>query len=135
MRTAIPRAARHGAQVEPAWLATTDDAAGNTALVFTRAGPDAPEEPGSAGQRVGYRFRDGHIDVLYWPRLDNVSGIDPPAYPLADGIARFRILQLSQNGQWSPRWPIAGASAVPGGVRIEIVLADGGVIERWLALR
>lgn len=135
MRTAIPRAARHGAQVEPAWLATTDDAAGNTALVFTRAGPDAPDEPGSAGQRVGYRLRDGHIDVLYWPRLDNVSGIEPPAYPLADGIARFRILQLAQNGQWSPRWPIAGASAVPGGVRIEIVLADGGVIQRWLALR
>lgn len=135
MRQALPRPARNGARSEPAWVAVPADAAGNTSLVFTRAGPDAPDEPGAGGQRVGYRWRDGHIDVLYWPRLDDTANATPSTYALVDGIARFRVLQLSSDDRWSPRWPLPGAAALPRGVRIEIVLADGSVIDRWLALR
>jgi general secretion pathway protein J len=135
MRQALPRAARNGARSEPAWVAVPADAAGNTSLVFTRAGPDAADEPGAGGQRVGYRWRDGYIDVLYWPRLDDTANATPTTYALVDGIARFRVLQLSSDDRWSPRWPLPGAAALPRGVRIEIVLADGSVIDRWLALR
>jgi type II secretion system protein J len=135
MRQALPRAARNGARSEPAWVAVPADAAGNTSLVFTRAGPDAADEPGAGGQRVGYRWRDGHIDVLYWPRLDDTADATPATFALVDGIASFRVLQLSGDDRWSPRWPLPGATAIPRGVRIEIVLADGGVIDRWLALR
>lgn len=135
MRQALPRPARSGARSEPAWVAVPADAAGNTSLVFTRAGPDAADEPGAGGQRVGYRWRDGHIDVLYWPRLDDTANSTPAAYALVDGVARFRVLQLSSDERWSPRWPLPGAAAIPRGVRIEIVLADGSVIDRWLALR
>jgi len=135
MRQALPRAARNGARSEPAWVAVPADAAGNTSLVFTRAGPDAADEPGAGGQRVGYRWRDGYIDVLYWPRLDDTANATPATYALVDGIARFRVLQLSSDDRWSPRWPLPGAAALPRGVRIEIVLADGSIIDRWLALR
>jgi general secretion pathway protein J len=135
MRAAIPRSVRHGASREPAWYAAPSDAAGNTSLVFSRAGPDALDEPGSGGQRVGYRWRDGRIEVLYWPRLDNVATKDPAAYALADGIARFRVLQLAPNGQWSDRWPLPNLQALPRGVRVDIELADGSVVERWLALQ
>jgi len=135
MRQALPRAARNGARSEPAWVAVPADAAGNTSLVFTRAGPDAADEPGAGGQRVGYRWRDGYIDVLYWPRLDDTANATPTTYALVDGIARFRVLQLSSDDRWSPRWPLPGAAALPRGVRVEIVLADGSVIDRWLALR
>ncbi|HLW13606.1 MAG TPA: type II secretion system minor pseudopilin GspJ [Casimicrobiaceae bacterium] len=135
MRTAIPRGVRHGGETEPAWYASPDDAAGNTALVFTRAGPDAIDEPGSGGQRVGYRLHDGHVEVVYWPRLDNAAATVPATYALVDGIAGFRVLQLTGDGRWSDRWPFLGASAVPRGVRIQIVLADGSAVERWLALR
>jgi general secretion pathway protein J len=135
MRQALPRPARNGARSEPAWVAMPTDAAGNTSLAFTRAGPAAADEPGAGGQRVGYRWRDGHIDVLYWPRLDDTANSTPAAYALVDGVARFRVLQLSSDERWSPRWPLPGAAAIPRGVRIEIVLADGSVIDRWLALR
>ena len=135
MRQALPRPARNGARSEPAWVAVPADAAGNTSLVFTRAGPDAADEPGAGGQRVGYRWRDGYIDVLYWPRLDDTANATPATYALVDGIARFRVLQLSSDDRWSPRWPLPGAAALPRGVRIEIVLADGSIIDRWLALR
>jgi general secretion pathway protein J len=135
MREAIPRTVRHGAAVEPAWSAIPADAAGNTVLAFTRAGPDAIDEPGSGGQRVGYRFRDGRIEVLYWPKLDNVATASPATYALVDGVARFRVLGLATDGRWSDRWPFLDAAAIPRGVRVEIVLADGGVVERWLALQ
>lgn len=135
MRKAIPRAVRDGPQTDAAWSAAPDDAAGDTSLAFTRAGPDAIDEPGAGGQRVGYRLRAGRIEVLYWPRLDNAPATEPATYALADGIARFRVLQLGPDDRWSDRWPFPGAPAIPRGVRIEIVLDDGGAIERWLALQ
>jgi general secretion pathway protein J len=135
LREAIPRPVRHGVQVEPAWLAAPDDSAGNTSLTFTRAGPDALDEPGSGGQRVGYRLRDGRIEVLYWQRLDNPPTATPASYALVDGVARFRVLQLTADDRWTDRWPLPGATPIPRGVRIEIGLADGSVIERWLALQ
>jgi general secretion pathway protein J len=135
MRRAIPRSVRHGSGVEPPWIAAPSDSAGDTALVFTRAGPDDLDEPGSGGQRVGYRLRDGRIEVLYWPRLDNAPGVEPATYALVDGVARFRVFQLDANDRWSDRWPLFGTSAMPRGVRVEITLADGAIVERWLALR
>jgi type II secretion system protein J len=137
MREAVPRTSRHGASQEVAWSAAPVDGAGNTSLVFSRAGPAALDEPGNGGQRVGYRLHDGRIEVLYWPRLDNVAVRDPATYALADGIARFRILQLAPDGRWSDRWPLPGidAHALPRGVRVDVELADGSVVERWLALR
>ena len=143
MRAAIPRTVRHGASREPAWVATAGDAAGNTSLAFSRAGPDALDAPGSGGQRVGYRLRDGRIEVLYWPRLDNVATKDPAAYALADGVASFRVLHLAPNGQWTDRWPLPDMqrappelqTSLPRGVRVDVTLADGSVVERWLALQ
>jgi general secretion pathway protein J len=135
MRLAIPRAVRSGNVREPAWWAVPDDAQGDVALVFTRAGPDALDEPGSGGQRVGYRLRDGRIEVLYWQRLDNPPTVTPASYALVDGVARFRVLQLTADDRWTDRWPLPGATPIPRGVRIEIGLADGSVIERWLALQ
>ncbi|HEY3584261.1 MAG TPA: type II secretion system protein GspJ, partial [Casimicrobiaceae bacterium] len=106
----------------------------NVALVFTRAGPDAPDEPGVGGQRVGYRLREGRIEVSYWPQLDHPATVAPLTYALVDDVAGLRILQLTTDGRWSERWPLAGEPPIPRGVRIEITLRDGSVIERWLAL-
>jgi general secretion pathway protein J len=134
MRVALPREARTGAGSEPAWLGA-GDAEGNAELRFSRAGPEFAIEPGSGGQRIGYRLRNGAVEVLYWPRLDQPATTPPEAYALADGIARFRIAYLDTRGGWRDRWPALGEPAVPRAVRIEMTLAGGNVIERWLALR
>jgi len=135
MRQAIPRSARMGTNVEPAWLALPADSLGNSTFTFTRAGPEFAVEPGIAGQRIGYRLRDGAIEALYWPQLDNVPGAVPAAYVLARDIDRFRIVQLTSKNAWSPQWPLLGETNVPRAVRIEIGLADGTTIERLIALR
>jgi len=135
MRQAIPRSARMGTSTEPSWLALPADSFGNTVLAFTRAGPEFAVEPGIAGQRIGYRLRDGAIEALYWPQLDNVPGAVPAAYVLARDIDRFRVVELSSRNIWSPQWPLPGETNIPRAVRIEIGLADGTTIDRLIALR
>ena len=134
LRASIPRRARRGNGVEPAWLLDRHDASGNATLVFTRAGPDAFNEPGVGGQRIGYRFRDGRVEALYWPQIDNPASTEPVAFALIDGIAAFRIVALAGPAV-SDRWPVTGSADLPDGVRIEMTFVDGSTIERWFALQ
>ena len=59
MRAAQPREVAHReCGSDPRGSPRADDA-GNAELRFSRAGPEFTIEPGSAGQRIGYRLRDG----------------------------------------------------------------------------
>jgi general secretion pathway protein J len=135
MRQAVPRPVRHGGATEPAWLALPADSSGNSELVLSRAGPEFAAEPGAAGQRIGYRLRDGRIETLYWPQLDNVASAEPVAYALAHDVTRFRVWELTTSNAWSPQWPMLGEPAVPRAVRVEVGFADGTAVERWIALQ
>jgi hypothetical protein len=53
------------------------------------------------------------------------------------------VLQLAPSGQWTDRWPLPDMqrappelqTSLPRGVRVDVTLADGSVVERWLALQ
>ena len=135
MREAVPRGSRQGGAVEPAWWAQPADSAGNTALVFTRAGPEFVLEPGVAGQRIGYRLTADRVEVVYWPQLDNVDDARATAYPLVAGVRQFRVSQVGAGKAWLPRWPIGGDTGVPRAVHVELDLADGRSIDRVIVLR
>lgn len=132
-RQAVPRSARVGAAREPAWLGTTFD--GQSALVFTRAGSEFALEPGNAGQRVGYRLRDGTLELAYWATLDHAGDAAPVVYPLVAGIAGFELEYLSASGAWRNRWPLLGEDELPRAVRLTLALDDGARIDRWFTLR
>ena len=134
IRQAVPRAVRAGDAQEPAWLATaTPD--GNSALVFTRAGSEFNDEPQPAGQRVGYRLRDGRIEIAYWPRLDHPAEARPAVYALLGDVTGFRLEYLARDGRWRDRWPLLGEAALPRAARLTLTLADGARIDRWFTLR
>ena len=135
IRQAIPRDSRTGSRSEPAWLALAADGAGNAALVFSRAGAEFADEPGIAGQRIGYRLRGHAVEIAYWPQLDNAPDRQPAVYTLVDGVTAFRIAYLSRGGAWRDSWPLPGEAALPRAVRVELTLDSGEVIERWFALR
>jgi general secretion pathway protein J len=136
VRQAVPRAVRAGGAIEPAWLASVESH-GASAIAFSRAGPEFDAEPGVAGQRIGYRLRDGALQVVYWPALDRSrSGDgDARAWPLVEGVAAMRVDHLSSRGEWVASWPQSGDAAVPRAVRVHLTLASGEAIERWFALR
>ena len=103
-------------------------------LRFSRAGPEFAAEPGSGGQRIGYRLHNGAVEVLYWPFLDQP---DSGARSLrADRRRRGVPRRLSRRARHMAR-TLAGAGRArhPRAIRVELTLAGGEVIERWLALR
>jgi general secretion pathway protein J len=133
IRQAVPRSVRAGAAREPAWLGSV---AGNqSALVFTRAGSEFSVEPAPSGQRVGYRLREGTIELAYWRELDHLVSAQPMVYPLVGDVAGFQLEYLTRDGAWRDRWPLLGEADVPRAVRLTLALADGTRIDRWFALR
>ena len=133
-REAEPREVRVGAGMESAWFATVD-ARGNSVLRISRAGPEFTLEPGSAGQRIGYRVENGRLEVLYWPALDLPEHAVPAAYALAGDVASLRLAFLDSHGAWRDRWPVLGESALPRAVRLTLQLTSGEALERWIALQ
>ena len=135
LRAALPRRSHTGNATEAALSLAPQDAADDALLIFTRAGPDAVDEAGSGGQRVGYRLRDGSIEALFWPAIDNPAATVPVAYALTGGIRRFQVAALGAGDAWSERWPVTGDADLPRGMRVTLELADGTRIERWIALQ
>jgi len=138
MRQAVPRPARSGATREAPWLgfisnATSDG--GDSALAFSRAGPEFNFEPGSAGQRLGYRLLNGSVEVLYWASYDRPQDAQAASYALLTDVAHFRLTYLTRNDAWVDTWPVADDSDLPRAVRVQLTLSSGETIERWLALR
>jgi general secretion pathway protein J len=134
LRQAMPRPARLGDARTAAWIGSAD-VNGNSALEFSRAGPEFALEAGSAGQRLAYAFRDGAVEVRYWASYDRPRNSEPTAYPLISDIARFHMSYLTRGGQWSDAWPLTGEADLPRAIRVQLTLASGESIERWLALR
>lgn len=134
LRQAMPRQARWSNQREPSWLGVADSA-GNATLEFSRAGPEFTLEAHSAGQRLAYRLRNGAVEVLYWAGYDRPQGVDPTPYALLDGVTRFQLAYLTKAGAWTDAWPQAGETELPRAVKVDVTLASGEAIERWLALR
>jgi len=133
-RGALPRDVRTGAGTEPAWIGLVDSA-GDAEMRFSRAGPEFTLESGSAGQRIGYRLRNGAVEVLYWPGYDRPRDSEPTAYVLLSGVTHFRLSYLTATGRWVDSWPLAGEADLPRATRVAVTLASGEEIERWLALR
>jgi general secretion pathway protein J len=138
MRQAVPRPARSGAVREAPWVGLVTDSGADgsdSTLAFSRAGPEFNIEPGSAGQRLGYRLRNGAVEVLYWPSYDRPRDAQATSYALLADVARFRLTYLARNNAWIDSWPIAGDTDLPRAVRVQLTLSSGETIERWLALR
>jgi len=102
-------------------------------LAFVRGSPGEPP------QRIGYRWRDSHIELLYWPQLDAPAANAPVAYPVADDIASWQVSFANREGQWVDQWGEAGLqpddAPLPRGARVVVILDDGTRIERVFSLR
>lgn len=147
--TLVNRPVRNSAGLtEPAFVAVPESFGEDQAeLVFSRAGfPDA-QGPLEATQRVGYRLREGRVELLVWPVLDQGPRTRPQVYVLVEPVEGFRLRYLDGRGEWLDRWPppgpVAGqfpgqipgqvqsqAGVFPRAVEAELTLAAGGVLTR-----
>lgn len=105
-------------------------------LIFTRAG--IPDQVGFAAdmKRVGYRYRDGKIEVLLWPVLDLAPDTYPKVETVLENVRSMTFQYWSNRKVWVARWPDnQDRSATPRGIEVIVELSSGEKIRRVIALQ
>ena len=115
-------------------------------IMMTRAG--YAEQAGALGapQRVGYRLRDGTLEQLSWPVLDQGPRTQPVALPILGGVTAFEVRYLPREQSLAQTaWPPPGVfqlgqacaaqnAYLPAGIEVSITLATGERIQRIFAI-
>jgi general secretion pathway protein J len=115
----------------PAWwgrIMTEPDGA-NAQLEFSRKSP-----PGRDESRLGYRLRDGNVELLVWRVLDRAPASAAEVYPLLANVRALRIRHLDAQGVWQDQWPNSDTEPLPRAISIELTLAEGPSVKRVFAL-
>jgi general secretion pathway protein J len=108
-------------------------------LMFTRMGLPGASGTLAAPQRFGYRLKQGAVEELVWPVLDQGQRTVPAVYPLLAGVNALQLRYLDSANQWRDTWPglaSAGAPAapLPKAVEVALTLDTGETITRLLLL-
>lgn len=86
-------------------------------------------------QRVGYRLRDGVLEYVAWPVLDQAPRTRPQAHALLHEVRALGFDYLDRQGNWQTRWPLAGQPAgLPLAVKVKLELSSGEQITRVIDL-
>lgn len=109
-------------------------------LMFTRMGLPGTSGTLAAPQRLGYRIKEGTIEELVWPVLDQGPRTVPAVYPLLSGVNTFTLRYLDANQAWQTRWPPLGtgptpAQNIPKALEVALTLDSGEMITRLLLLK
>ena len=108
-------------------------------LMFTRMGLPGAAGTLAAPQRLGYRLKQGSIEELVWPVLDQGQRTVPSVYPLLTGVNALRLRYLDYANQWRDTWPLLSSGAapvtrLPKAVEVALTLDSGETITRLLLL-
>ncbi|MBL0125456.1 MAG: type II secretion system minor pseudopilin GspJ [Betaproteobacteria bacterium] len=126
-----------------ALLPGADDAT----LVFTRSGFAGSTGIAATPQRVGYRLKEGTLELVLWPSLDAAPRTAPQAYPALGQVREAKWRAMDRAGTWQNVWrstpvggsPASGAASAPGAypaaLELTITLAGGEQFVRVFALR
>jgi len=108
-------------------------------VVFTRMG--SADSGGSLGapQRVGYRLRNGNVEYVTWPVLDQGPRTLPVSSVILPNVAELGLRYLDGNGQWQSNWPSinnpqGASSAPPWAVEVRLRLRSGEQMTRLFTL-
>ena len=137
MATVVKRPVRtSGDLLAPTFTGKLDAVGENdTQLEFTRMG--FSDQPGRLGdlQRVGYRLRNGNIEQLIWPVLDQAPHTQPAVSQVLTHVSLFAVRYLNEKGLWQTKWPVAGENEdLPRAIEVRVGLQSGEQLVRIFAL-
>jgi general secretion pathway protein J len=135
----LPRPVRtaNGAEA-PAWVGTPSAASSleDVQLAFTRHGGFDADGMPLPPQRVGYRLRQGKLELLRWTALDSAPYNAPAVDAVLDNVNEFNLRYLNSRLTWEKQWPPAVPDdALPKGVEVELVLKSGERLIRVFSLK
>lgn len=105
-------------------------------LAFTRGGYSGQEDKLSAPQRVGYRWRQGQVEILSWANLDQAPRSRPEIYRALGDVSKFELRYLDLAGNWHLQWPLPGQpeNLPPSALEVSLTLLSGETVKRVFAL-
>ncbi|MDO9190695.1 MAG: type II secretion system minor pseudopilin GspJ [Sulfurimicrobium sp.] len=105
-------------------------------IAFTRGGYSGQEGKLSAPQRIGYRLRQGQVELLTWNILDQAPRSRPEVYRALGGVTQFELRYLDAAGNWQIQWPLPGqqANQPPNALEVSLTLGSGEAVKRVFAL-
>ena len=104
-------------------------------LAFTRMGLEGQSGVLGDVQRLGYRLKNGKVEMLVWPVLDQAPRTRPEAETLLSGVKGMEIRYLGAEGTWWTRWPKPGVPGeLPRALEITLELPSGERMSRLFAL-
>ncbi|PYC20235.1 type II secretion system protein GspJ [Aquipseudomonas alcaligenes] len=84
----------------------------DTQLEFTRSGWRNPlGQPRATLQRVRWQLEGERWQRAYWTVLDQAQDSQPRVQQALDGVRRFDLRFLDQEGRWLQDWPPANSAA------------------------
>lgn len=118
-------------------------------LVFTRAGFAGSNGMAATPQRVGYRLKNGALELVLWPSLDAAPRTAPQSYPALDNVREAKWRAMDRAGNWQNVWrstptgvtavsgvaPSLVPSLYPAALELTVTLASGEQFARVFALR
>lgn len=111
-------------------------------IQFSRAGFIAHSGNGAAPQRIGYRLREGNVELLLWSGIDLAPRAEPVAHMALMGVREFRIRVLEtprdQPPTWRNEWKpnrIEDLTQLPRAIEVTLTPATGAPLVRVFALR
>jgi general secretion pathway protein J len=136
---ALPRAVRTANGMEsPAWLGASSatETSEDVQLAFTRNGGRDAEGMPLPPQRIGYRLRQGKLELLRWTSLDSAPYNAPSVDTVLDKVSEFNLRYLNSRYTWEKQWPPKTPDKVlPQGVEVEVLLKSGEKLTRFFSLQ
>ena len=106
---------------------------------MTRMG--APAHAGKLAdlQRIGYRVKEGRLELLSWPALDQAPRATPSPSTLLENVSRIELRYLDGQNRWQNKWPQLATGggppeSLPRGVQLVLTMASGASYTRTIAL-
>jgi len=89
-------------------------------------------------QRVAFRVKEGRLERLVWPVLDQAQDSTPFIQPLLTGVSSMEVSFQTGPEQLFPDWPPSrpppNAPALPKAVRVVLEVKEWGRLERVFLL-
>ena len=133
LRQHVNRPVTIGRSIQPAFLGKNDAILDDALLSFSRLGN--PQQNGLLmdTQRIGYRLKANHVEMLIWPALDIEVDIKPGAYSILSGVKTMTIRYMhNKTLTWLNSWPANDdqAATFPKAVDISVTLETGESLNR-----
>ena len=141
LQSFLNRPVRSPDDLQAAAFSVNPDSTAESTLTFTRGGFAQAEGTLAAPQRVGYRLREAHVELLLWPALDSAPRATAQAFMVLPNVSDFKVRALDARGIWHERWPVPSNQTgnppefSPTLVEMRVTLNSGEMLTRLFAMR